>query len=66
MGYLFSSHSSVGFYRAPLQTLDPIAIALGYMAKTYGKTLLLKTPHTRVIGLGENKLVLILKLFSTG
>lgn len=66
MGYLFSSHSSVGFYRVLLQTLDPIAIALGYMEETYEKTLLLKTPHTKVIGLKENKLELILKLFSTG
>lgn len=31
------------------------------MPETYGKTLVLRTPHTRVTELGENKLVLILK-----
>lgn len=51
MGYLFSSCSSVGFHGTPLQTLDPIAIALGYTPETDGETLLLRAPHTRVIEL---------------
>lgn len=50
--------------RGPIdpQVLKAIATSLGYPSEHYGKTLLFKTPHTRVIEHEDIKVVLTWKL----
>lgn len=54
IGYLLSSSWPEVHWRLP-KTIEVINIALGCPPELHGNTLLLKTPHTLIVGRGENK-----------
>lgn len=65
MNYLYLSCWPAGGVPENSQTLQVVTIALGYYPKLNCKTLLLKTPHTWLIGSREIKLVPIASFIST-